>query len=230
MDTHTNTTTHPFGYWLRAVDRLLAREFETAFAAEGVTRRDWRLLSLLDGDVNAPELTARLQRHGGKKLRTLVDRGWVAETDGAWTLTDEGRVAKARLTESVDAIRSKVAASVSEQDFATTLASLEAIARELGWDPDERMPRGFGRRGFGPGFGRGHGRPAFGPFGPFAPRDGVGRGHSHGFGSNSGFGRGFGPHPHPHDGHGHGGHGAADRAFERGFDAGFERGRAERGA
>ena len=243
MDTHTNTTTsHPFGYWLRAVDRLLAREFEAAFAAEGVTRRDWRLLSLLDGDVNAPELTARLQRHGGKKLRTLVDRGWVAETDGAWTLTDEGRAAKARLAESVDAIRSKVAASVSDEDFATTLASLEAIARELGWDPDERMPRGFGRHGFGPGFGRGHGRPAFGPFGPFAPfapRDGVGRGHSHGFdphagfGAGRGFGRGFGPHPHDghgHDGCGRDGHGATDRAFERGFDAGFERGRAERGA
>ena len=217
MDTHTNTTTsRPFGYWLRAVDRLLAREFETAFENEGITRREWRLLSLLDGDLDAPELTARLERHGGKKLRALTERGWISRTGDAWTLTDEGRAAKARLSESVDAIRAKVAASVSEQDFATTLASLEAIARSLGWEPAERMPRGFGPRGFGrSGFGPGRHGHGFGPFGP---------------------GEGFGPHREgfrPREGFGPGAHGArrhAERAFERGFEAGFARGRAEHGA
>jgi hypothetical protein len=36
---------------------------------------------------------------------------------------------------------------VSPEDFATTLASLEAIARTLGWseDDDERMPLRHGR-------------------------------------------------------------------------------------
>ena len=162
-NTTTQNTTRPFGYWLRAADHLLARELETAFQAEGITRREGRLLRLLGGDVVSPELSERLQRHGGKKLRGLVERGWIAETDGTWTLTDEGRAVAARLDASVDGVRARVSSAVSDEDLATTLASLEAIARELGWNPDERMPRGAGRHGFGPGrrgFGPGHG---FGP-------------------------------------------------------------------
>ncbi|MEZ5213617.1 MAG: hypothetical protein R2692_01755 [Microbacterium sp.] len=203
-NTSPQNTTRPFGYWLRAADHLLARELETAFQAEGITRREGRLLRLLAGDVVSPELSERLQRHGGKKFRGLVERGWVAETDGTWTPTDEGRAVAARLDASVDGVRARVSSAVSDEDLATTLASLEAIARELGWNPDERMPRGAGRHGFGPGrrgFGPGHG------FGPgahaFGPR------HGHGFGRDA------------DGGHGHGG----ERAYERGFDAGFARGR-----
>ena len=96
-NTSPQNTPRPFGYWLRAADHLLARELETAFQAEGITRREGRLLRLLAGDVVSPELSERLQRHGGKKLRGLVERGWVAETDGTWTLTDEGRAVAARL-------------------------------------------------------------------------------------------------------------------------------------
>jgi hypothetical protein len=252
MENHTDTdnnTPRPFGYWLRAVDGLIAREFAAAFEAEGVTRRDWRVLNLLAGDVVAPELTARLERHGGKKLRGMVERGWVAEADGAWTLTDEGRVAQARLGEIVTGIRTKVAGAVSDDDFATTLASLEKIARELGWNPDERMPRGFGRRGFGRG-GRGHGRPAFRRgfgregFGPRFGGEGFGPGFA-GRDAGRGFGReAFGPRgerPEFHGDHGdhgadcahgrghgrrHGAHAHAERAYERGFDAGFTRGTA----
>jgi len=239
MQNHTeqpDSTARPLGYWLRAVDALLAREFATAFEAEGVTRRDWRILNLLGGDVVAPELAERLQRRG-KKLAGLVERGWIAESDGEFTLTDAGRAAKDRLGETVAGIRARVSGAVSEADFATTLASLQSIATELGWDPEERMPRGPRHRGhgrgraFGPGFGRGfgHGR----PFGP---------GHG-----DSGFGRpAFGPDDHRGHGepgidhgcnhghrsgraHGHG-HRHAERAYERGFAAGFDRGSAPREA
>ncbi len=244
MENHTDTTPEsptirPFGYWLRAVDGLIAREFAAAFDAEGVTRRDWRILSLLSGDVVAPELTARLERHGGKKLRGLIERGWVAQNDGTWTLTDEGRAAHARLGDVVGGIRATVAGAVTDEDFATTLASLEKIARELGWNPDERMPRAFGRPGFGParrghghGFGHGFGRrgqfgPGFGPqFGPgFGPQVGpvFGAGHpGFGPGHGHGFAPGRGPAIAPEHGYG--------PAYERGFDAGFSRGAASRDA
>lgn len=257
--TDNTSTTRPVGAWLRAVDRLLAREFEAAFEAEGLTRRDWRLLSLLSGEVTAPALNERLQHIGGKKLRGLIERGWVVETDGSWTLTDEGRAAKERLGGSIDAIRARVSGAVPDEDFATTLTSLEAIARELGWNPDERMPRGFGRRGFGPG--RGHRRgfgPGFGPgfgrgFGPesgadFGPEFGQRFDGDH---SDAGFGprHGFGPRGMQRGMRGHGegchrdgsgderrshrdgrGHRDAEHAYERGFDAGFGRGAASRDA
>ena len=76
---------------------------------------------------------ARLEREG-RRLRGLVDRGWVTGTPGSWTLTDEGRAAFERLGAKVAGIRARVAGAVSPEDFATTLATLEAIAAELGWE------------------------------------------------------------------------------------------------
>jgi len=221
MENTTHNDPRPIGYWLRAADRLISREFASAFAGEDVTRREWMILNVLDGTIEAPHLSERLQR-GGKKLRSLAERGWVAEQDGTWTLTEDGRAAKARLSETVEGIRAKVAGAVSDEDFATTVASLEAIVRELGGDADAPLPhrgRGFGRRGFGPG--RGFGGAGFGPgFGErgFGPRFGE---------------PGHGPHAHGcDDGHRphHRGHGHGERAYERGFEAGFARGREERTA
>jgi len=235
----TDPTARPLGYWLRTVDGLLAREFAAAFDAEGITRRDWRILNLLGGDVIAPELADRLQRHGGKKLNGLIQRGWVVESNGEFTLTDDGREAKDRLGGIVAGIRTRVAGAVPEADFATMMTSLQAIATELGWDPDERMPRGprhpgFGRgrgRDCGPGFGAGFGdgtAPDFGhSFGP-------GRHHGepcggHGHGGRAGARRADDAGTHRQRGHGRG-HRHAEGAFERGFTAGFERGSAPREA
>jgi hypothetical protein len=124
----------PIGFWLRAVDRLISREFAEAFAAEEIDRRDWMLLNALSGDVQLPPFADRFVRKG-KRLRRLEERGWAEEQgDGSWTLTDEGRQVRARLAETVDGIRSRVADAVPPEDYATTIASLEAMARELGWD------------------------------------------------------------------------------------------------
>ncbi len=247
--------TRPLGFWLRAIDGLLTREFADAFAQEDIGRREWMILNVLDGSVDAPHLSERIQR--GKKLRPLIDRGWVEEADGAWRLTDAGREAKARLGVVVDGIRARVAGAVEPEAFATTLASLEAIARELGWD--ETQPMSFGPRGhrghrpgrgFGPRFGRGVGPGRFGPGGEYAPHEGEG--NDGGFGPG-GFGRGFGPHRfgpgfgpremhgecgHPHDAYRGVGrrHGErhperrTEHAYERGFDAGYRRAREERDA
>ena len=55
---------------------------------------------------------------------------------------------------------------VSDEDYATTMATLEKMARNLGWDESHRPERGFGR---------GHRHPrsmrGFGPRHPFAPAD-----------------------------------------------------------
>ncbi|GAA1922561.1 hypothetical protein GCM10009775_13760 [Microbacterium aoyamense] len=246
-DEQSSASDRPLGYWLRAVDGLITREFFTAFEGEGVTRRDWMLLSVLSGDVEIPGLAERIARKG-KRLRGLADRGWVEETaDGTWALTDEGRAAKERLGSLVDDLRERVAGAVSPEDYATMTASLEAIARELGGDDvdfDADPRRGFGPRfGFGRGRGRGF---AFGPghgFGPgvghavpgFGP-DARGRGchgdapthlHDHAPHGHKGHRRG---RPHGHHDHDGRGERRTERAYERGFDAGFARGRDGSGA
>ena len=43
---------------------------------------------------------------------------------------------------------------ISDEDYATTMATLEKMARNLGWSEDQQEERPFGP---GRGFGRGHG-------------------------------------------------------------------------
>ena len=144
-------TDRPFGFWLKLVDRRLSDEMQTLFDADGITRRDWRMLNLLAGEARDERLAERL-RSKPHALHHLAERGWIAGAPPV--LTDAGREARDRLEVQVRALRERVAGSVSAEDFATTLRSLEAIARELGWDESDPMPRGHrgGRRhGFGGG-------------------------------------------------------------------------------
>ncbi|MDR5700975.1 MarR family winged helix-turn-helix transcriptional regulator [Agromyces aerolatus] len=197
------------GFWLKLVDRRLSEEIERVLAEDDLTRRDWRMLNLLAGTARDEHLAAKLEAKPGL-VHGLAERGWVEGTPPS--LTAEGREALDRLTERVGAVRARVAGAVSPEDFATTVASLEAIARELGWDESQPLPRGrrggrgFGRRhggfhghGHGHGFGHGHGR-----------RDWAGRGFDeHGFGEH-GFGRGEQPE------HGFGEHRFSEHGFGRG--------------
>lgn len=245
---HPEQPERPLGYWLRAVDGLLSQRFADAFAESGVTRREWMVLNVLAGAVDAPGFAERIARKG-KRLRGLVERGWIAIDDDAVTLTDEGRAAQERLSGLVADIRSEVAGATSPEDYATTIATLEAIARQLGWnEADTRGAGGFGRWARGPRFGPGP-RGGFGPGGGFGLGGGFGPGFGPGFGRgprHAGHGRGDHPgcdrhghtehghggrHAHPghprHHGHGHGRR-RAERAYERGFEAGYSRGRDNR--
>lgn len=149
---HIPTSPRPLGYWLRVIDRRLDDRMRELFAAEGLTRRDWRRLNLIGGTVVDASMTERLAARP-ERVAPLVERGWVAGEPDAWTLTEAGRAARESLLERVSTLRSTVAGAVRPEDFATTVASLEAIARELGWSEDERMPRTHDR-----GFDRGTNR------------------------------------------------------------------------
>ncbi|MFB6611096.1 MarR family winged helix-turn-helix transcriptional regulator [Agromyces sp. NPDC056379] len=226
-----STSPRPFGFWLRVIDRRLDEAMRELFAEEGITRRDWRRLNLVAGTVTDPRMSERLAARP-ERVEPLVERGWVEGEPGAWRLTEAGETARASLQERVATLRAKVAGAVSPEDFATTMASLEAIAGELGWVEGERMPRrhgrGFGRRQHGEGFGRRHGEgfgPRDGDWHGRGHRDWPGRGHGESHG-RCGHGHGAagsdmhvhvhvhgdaGQHGHPreHGDHGHEGHGPA---------------------
>lgn len=245
-------TSRPFGFWLKATDRLMAAEFASAFESEGITRREWRLLNIVDGSVPAgrPKSDRPLPAH---KLARLIELGWVTDADGTWTLTDEGRTTKERLSGIVDGIRAKVTDAVPAEDLATTMTTLERLARAFGWDEETPLSRGRGRRGFDDHRLRHRG---FGPRG-FGPRGFGRRGHGFGHPAQRFDHEGHAAHER-HDGHegyeGNGAPGTSERedchhggphdyrgghgrarfarfaqgAYERGFDAGFTRGRDDR--
>ncbi|CAH0286227.1 hypothetical protein [Microbacterium sp. Bi128] len=95
------------------------------------------------------------------------------------------------------------------------------------------MRRGFGLDAFGErdaehrGHGdHGHGQHRHGEHGHGEPGNGAARGHGYGHDGHHSHGdHGHSDHGHGHHGHGERGHRAAQRAYERGFDAGFSRGR-----
>ena len=195
-----NTDTHPFGYWITAVDRLMRAEFATVFSDEGITRRDWRMLNRIDG-------THGDRPHHGRRgfaLRRLSDLGWIERTADGWTLTDAGALAKQRLGTSVDEIRARVSGVLTPDEYSTMTASLEKIAREFGWEEGKPLPRRHERRG--------RGRGGF---------DGGGHRHGgggHGAGRHGGGGHAHDPGTHEHHrvhGCGHHGHGAPRHRGER---------------
>lgn len=165
----TSDARRPFGFWLRVIDHRLDDAMRDLFAAEGITRRDWRRLNLIAGTVGDAPMSEKLAARP-ERVEPLVERGWVEGAPGAWRLTGAGESARASLHERVSGLRAKVTGAVSPEDFATTLASLEAIARELGWNEDERMPRRHGR-----GFGRRHGGEEAGERAHRGPHRGHGR-------------------------------------------------------
>ncbi|UNK71038.1 hypothetical protein [Microbacterium sp. H1-D42] len=208
--------THPFGYWITAVDRLMKAEFATVFADERVTRREWRMLNVIDGTAFARVPSRPLR---GPKMRRLIDLGWIERTadtssPGGWTLTDAGRLAKTRLSAAVDELRARVAGAVTPDEYAALTASLEKIAREFGWEEGKRLPRrpeGRQRHGHDCEHGRrhAHGR-------HHAHEDHRDGGHRHGYETRDGHadrhGRGADAHPgyahhdHPHHRGSHHGH------------------------
>lgn len=198
-----SASNRPLGFWLKTLDRLIAREFAAAFDDIDVTRREWRLLNLIGGDVRDERLTAKLDGRP-HLVASLVERGWVAAAPGDLRLTDDGRAALEALGERVSGIRSRVANAVPAEDYATTVATLEAIARELGWDEAVDVEGGRRGRRFA-GHGHGHGR---------AHRRGARAGRPH-------------DEVHVHV-HVHGDReqrGAHDRGHDRGHGRGHRRGR-----
>jgi hypothetical protein len=157
-----NTTTHntPLGFWLAVVEHRTHDALRSAFADQAVSRREWRLLNVIgNGPVTLEELadampprrghkhpqrSARAERPETRRRRptsevvdAMIEKGWIVADDGRLTVTEEGSRARDDLQERVSAVRSKTGAGISEADYATTIATLEVMARNLGWTTRE---------------------------------------------------------------------------------------------
>ena len=130
-------------YWLALVDRLVEERFSAALEEHGVTRLQWRILGVLAaGSSSAEELDAALAElpptdgieTPAEELDELLDSGWVLAGDGRFTLTERGQSAFDGLDEVVTELRVTLVEDVSEADQDQTAATLERMARNLGWD------------------------------------------------------------------------------------------------
>lgn len=72
-------------------------------------------------------------------LDALIERGWLTSNDGEFAITDEGSRMTAELGERISSVRAMVATGIPDEAYVTTISTLEAMARNLGWSPRERQ-------------------------------------------------------------------------------------------
>ena len=75
----------------------------------------------------------RRPRSVAEVLVSFTERGWVVLADGAATLTDAGRAAHDQAESRVKELRASVSDGIDDADYQTTMATLEKMARNLGW-------------------------------------------------------------------------------------------------
>ena len=140
-------TPRPIGYWLKLVDRLIDEQFASTLEEHGVTRRQWQLLNVLSKESAtveqldaavapflAPPAEGAPAETSAEHLSELIDSAWVDATTTGYELTERGRTAFERLADVVATQRTVVAEGVSPEEYQQTLAVLERMARNLGFE------------------------------------------------------------------------------------------------
>jgi DNA-binding MarR family transcriptional regulator len=134
-------TPRPIGFWLKLVDRLIDEQFAATLEEHGITRRQWQLLNVLHAQpATIEQLDAAVAPFLGadetsaEHLTELVESAWVESTAAGYALTDRGRAALDRLSEVVAAQRTAIAEGVSAEQYQATVAVLERMAANLGFE------------------------------------------------------------------------------------------------
>jgi hypothetical protein len=132
--------TQPIGYWLKLLDRRIDAAFDRVLADEGLHRRHWQTLQVLETEPHsASDLTDALAPFFGDGTETaeqvladLSARGWAKYgASHACVLTTAGKDASARLGERIRLLRQQTVAGVSQADYRAALVVLERMANNL---------------------------------------------------------------------------------------------------
>jgi len=130
----------PIGYWVRLLDELLERSLDAVLSDHGVTRREWQVLNTIAGGVADRRALEEALAPFTRDARTAVDKAVGALTARGWlehdrlSLTGDGTAAHERLAGTIAQTRRMAADGVETAAYETTVATLERMARNLGWN------------------------------------------------------------------------------------------------
>ena len=136
------TQERPIGFWLKLLDQLVDEQFGASFEEHGVTRRQWQMMNLLtNGPASEKELSDQLKPFfpaveagtSGELIEELAESGWVAVSDGQYSLTDLGTRSLENLRGAVERIREQLTADVSEEEYTALVSVMQRMAANLGW-------------------------------------------------------------------------------------------------
>ena len=134
----------PIGYWLKKLDRLIDEQFEQQLGEAGLSRRQWQVINMLEGDPRSvPELQSELEPFLQEDpddltdaLSGLVTRGWVASQENIVNLTETGQAQLKLIKAKVAELRQASMAGISPEEYQTTIDVLARMASNL--EPDSR--------------------------------------------------------------------------------------------
>ncbi|GCE75550.1 MarR family winged helix-turn-helix transcriptional regulator [Cellulomonas biazotea] len=137
----------PIGYWIRLVDRLLESGLDAELTRDGLTRRHWQVLTVVQelGPVDeagvaralAPFEPSTDEPVGTAELALLSSRRWVTRGPDGYVLSADGTEHCEALAERVDGFRERSTQGVAADEHATTISVLQRIAANLGWTTPE---------------------------------------------------------------------------------------------
>lgn len=139
----------PIGYWVKLVDRLIEVGLDAELARDGLTRRHWQVLAVVEEEGRVDELavaralapfeTAAGEPVGTAELTLLTSRRWLTREPHGYVLTEDGRDHVAALAERVRGFRERTGEGVTREEYETALRVLQRIATNLGWaaQPDD---------------------------------------------------------------------------------------------
>lgn len=130
----------PIGYLIKLLDGLIETDLNGTVVHYGIDRRQWQVLNLLKaGPMTVSDIAVQLgpflaaEVDASDVVDTLVRAGWARGTTQAFELTQAGSDLLHRAGTDVSVARSRVSEGISRDDYQTTVDTLEAMCRNLGW-------------------------------------------------------------------------------------------------
>ena len=132
----------PIGYWLKHADEVITEHVDRVLSDNGFTRSRWQVLNIIyqagtttrsgvfdtmQTFMDAPQLDGIIEG--------FLEEGWLVkhgEGNGArLTLTAAGKAKRESIFELQREVRRRAMQGISEQEYATVIAVLERMVRNL---------------------------------------------------------------------------------------------------
>lgn len=130
----------PLAYWLSLVERLVQARIASVLDEHGVTRIQWRVLTILE-EAPAPLATLQQSSEGlppadedetaESAVLELVESRWVSGDAEQFELTEHGSEALRRMSATVAELRASALEGISPEEEEVMIAGLRRIAENL---------------------------------------------------------------------------------------------------
>lgn len=135
----------PIGYWSREAANLVIGGLRAALAEENLTQPHWWTLNHVAGTPGhwkRAALTEKLTPYDDQDTDfdalydDLTARGWLTETDGVLTLTEQGEAGRLRAHDRNAKVHERMREGIDDAEYASTIDTLRHVVANLGGDGD----------------------------------------------------------------------------------------------